>query len=278
MKRKAQIILIAVSLLLTAILITTCIFSGTFAKYSTAGSDSAAARVAKFGVVAEITSSAKFTETSQSISLPAYDSVSGKLDVMLDSAGMEPGTNLKDAFLMKISGEAETRVLVTIDFDIDFNETLFTLENDDPDADPELYFPVVYYAGKGTTANPIALSQMVDSKAYTTPTTAKAKIDYAFNTAYATLMNMQVVSNSNGGYSVAKIFEAGEKITLADLDVSDSNRYQLGFEWPFVDNAATNAKETQLVLNKDLNATVKLNVKIEQIKGDYSYPTATAPQ
>ena len=59
MKKGNKILMIIVSLLLTLVLITTSVLSGTLAKYTTSSSSSDSARVAKWGADIKITTSDK---------------------------------------------------------------------------------------------------------------------------------------------------------------------------------------------------------------------------
>ena len=278
MKRKAHIFLIVLSLILTAVLITTCIFSGTFAKYSTSASDTATARVQKFGVTALVTTSNDFEKENKPIELPG----TGQVDVSFYAADMRPGINLSDALKIQVYGKSETRVMLVIDLDIDFNESNFTypqkVANSESTVD-KLYFPVKYIGGKFPKGGTMSEATIFDARTVTSPTNANAIIDYKFTSAYANYLGMSVISSpfKDGGYAVAKIFEPGNDVTLAGYDPSKDNIFQLGFEWPFEDSAEINEIETWLTLNKTLNASFKFNIKIEQIRSDYSITVPTDP-
>ena len=278
MKRKAHIFLIVLSLILTAVLITTCIFSGTFAKYSTSASDTATARVQKFGVTAEVTPSEDFLEKKKPIVLPGM----GQIEISLDDAEMYPGANLTDALKMQVYGKAETRVMLVIDFNINFNEDVFTYLQDDPDSPialRKLYFPVNYLAGKCPKGAVMDTVCITDARDVTSTNNANAVIDYNFSKDYASYMGMSLIDSpfELGGYAVAKIFEPGNEITLAGYEPSKDNIFQIGFEWPFEDSAEINEIETWLRQNNKLKATVRFNIKIEQIRDDYAFPTPLPP-
>ena len=276
MKRSAQIILIVVSLLLTAILITSVIFSGTVAKYTTSASDTATARVKKFGVTAEVTPSEDFLDKKKPVILPGM----GQIEVTFDDAEMEPGTDLSDAIKMHLYGKAETRVLVTIDFDIDFDESTFTYVA--PPVDPEapisvsqLFFPIDYVAAKAPKNGDLVPTTLTRSRNYD----SKLKIDFAFCRAYANYLGMDIVSSpyERGGYAVGKIFEANEEITLAGYEADIGNTFQFGLKWDVVNDAEVNKIETWLAQNKELAASVKFNIKIEQISDSFVLTEVAGP-
>ena len=60
---KTNKIMRVASVLLVAVLLTTCAISGTFAKYVTTGNTGDGARVAKWGIVMDSTGTATFKDT-----------------------------------------------------------------------------------------------------------------------------------------------------------------------------------------------------------------------
>jgi hypothetical protein len=206
----------------------------------------------------------------------------GQVDVSFYAADMRPGIDLSDALKIQVYGKSETRVMLVIDLDIDFNESNFTypqkVANSESTVD-KLYFPVKYVGGKFPQGGTMSEATIFDARTVTSPTNANAIIDYKFTSAYANYLDMSVISSpfKDGGYAVAKIFEPGNDVTLAGYDPSKDNIFQLGFEWPFEDSAEINEIETWLTLNKTLNASFKFNIKIEQIRNDYSITVPTDP-
>lgn len=106
------------SVLLIAAMLSTCVISGTFAKYVTSGNSTDSARVAKWGV--EVVGAADMFKTSyakddNSFTLSSYSVVSGDSDKVL-----APGTNgtLTDVALL---GTPEVAVRVTYEATVDLS-------------------------------------------------------------------------------------------------------------------------------------------------------------
>ena len=125
------------SVLLVAVLLSTCVISGTFAKYTTSGTSNDEARVAKWGV--------EITANSDTMFKKSYDvgdqAVTVKTDVTLgDKNLVAPGTEgtLTDVTL---SGKPEVSVNVSY-----VATVTLTGWNIDPDGDSntEEYFPIIF--------------------------------------------------------------------------------------------------------------------------------------
>lgn len=113
------------SILLVAVLITTCAISGTYAKYVTAESGGDSARVAKFGVVVNV-DGAMFAETydNEANGNDAKISAGANITVNSDGSGtikdlVAPGTQ-GDMVAIKITGQPEVDVEVTYDATVTF--------------------------------------------------------------------------------------------------------------------------------------------------------------
>lgn len=114
------------SVLLVAVLLSTCTISGTFAKYVTKDEGMDAARVAKFGVVVDVAGT-MFAETYDNVASgnDAVGVVEANITVNSDGTGaytklVAPGTNGKMADI-KISGQPEVDVEVTYEAKVDLN-------------------------------------------------------------------------------------------------------------------------------------------------------------
>lgn len=104
--------------LLVAVLLTTCVISGTFAKYVTTGSGTDSARVAKWGVDIEIISGSSFSNEYTTHD----DLYTGAVSVKSvdDAKVVAPGTSSADVdgdVTFKITGAPEVAVKVDIAFD-----------------------------------------------------------------------------------------------------------------------------------------------------------------
>ena len=138
------------SVLLIAVLLSTCAISGTFAKYVTQYSATASARVAKFGVV--ISGSGNLFSAAYIHAPSAADDSSTVLAYNSTDTLVAPGTKNTDGLVISLTGTPEVDVNVSIDVndstlkdvylaagtytDMTNKEETFTLAND--------YYPVVY--------------------------------------------------------------------------------------------------------------------------------------
>ena len=115
------------SILLVAVLLTTSIISGTFAKYVTSGEASDSARVAKFGVIVTATGNLfdatyKTTENTPGKSTgtsPDYDTADHTTLSVESSNGnklVAPGTKNTDGLTFGVTGTPEVDVNVKLDF------------------------------------------------------------------------------------------------------------------------------------------------------------------
>jgi len=110
------------SILLVATLLTTCAISGTFAKYVTKASGEDAARVAKWGIVLDISGSSVFAEKYEATD-EAYLDADGEYSVESSVEGeavVAPGTNATEAdgkLVAHVKGtpEVATRYTLVVD-------------------------------------------------------------------------------------------------------------------------------------------------------------------
>ena len=102
------------SVLMMACLLTTCVISGTFAKYVTSNNGSDTARVAKWGVT--ITPNAEFVKTYYTPDDTAFGSVTESV-VRTDGNVVAPGTEGK-MMSIDLAGTPEVAVAVTYDAEL----------------------------------------------------------------------------------------------------------------------------------------------------------------
>ena len=103
------------SLLLIAVLLTTSVISGTFAKYVTSDNHTEAARVAKFGVDV-VASGSLFSNTYITHDATAGDSDTDKISVKStdDAKVVAPGTSNNNGLTFKVTGTPEVDVRVNL--------------------------------------------------------------------------------------------------------------------------------------------------------------------
>lgn len=112
---KKNVMMRTASALLVLVLLTTCIISGTFAKYITSAEGSDSARVAKFGV--EVTASGSMFSKHYNNATGGNGiatTVTGSVDSSNDDNIFAPGTK-GEMVKMKLSGIPEVNVQVTYD-------------------------------------------------------------------------------------------------------------------------------------------------------------------
>ena len=91
--------------------ITACLVAGTFAKYTTTGSSTASARVAKFGVEIEVEDKTSFSTSYDPSSDGAQEAgIYTKVTSSNTDKVVAPGTGEKDAITFKIKGTPESAV------------------------------------------------------------------------------------------------------------------------------------------------------------------------
>lgn len=103
------------ALLLVAVLLTTCVISGTFAKYVSNGSAGDTARVAKWGVVIEATDDG---DAGRNVLDELDDANEAHISVAKELKLMAPGT-YGDLVNVNVSGQPEVAVNVAVTFSID---------------------------------------------------------------------------------------------------------------------------------------------------------------
>ena len=289
MRKINKIMMIAVSILLCSVLITSCVLSGTLAKYTSVGRSSASARVAKWGVNIEVDFSdevktlckdANKDGTLDELVPVAKD---GVLTVTLPNLPMAPGDDFTDAVSFKFSGKSEVRLKVNIDFIVQFNQA-FTVPNtvgnfeeyaiaDNKDLqDNYVCMPIMF------TANTFSKDGTAYSD-YKTPwkvNSSRAEIDMAIDSVISTKLGMNLTekNSANGNLSAEKIFSPGEEIVFhpTNDDNIDIDRIAYGLKWDFEHSEPTLNAEKNLdfneietyILSKGPSVTVTYIIKIEQ--------------
>lgn len=164
------------SLLLVAVLMTTCIISGTYAKYVTTGEVSDTARVAKFGV--EVTANSDLFATTYAKHDSTY---SGTLSVVSSDTDkvVAPGTS-GDIAAAGLTGTPEVAVRVSyenVDFEIGDN---WVVGEDD-----DFYCPLVITVNS-TEIKGLNYTAAADFEAAVETAIKGVKADFAANTDLST--------------------------------------------------------------------------------------------
>ena len=201
------------SVLLVAVLLTTCTISGTFAKYVTDATSEDTARVAKWGVV--------ITAATNTMFDTEYDVGATEMTVKLDTTYGEnnlvaPGTSgtLTD---MQLSGKPEVAVSVTYEATVELSG--WTIDND------EDYCPIVFtvegetYGIEGTGATKTFADSAALAAGIKTAIEDTAK-EYAVNTDLSTVATDAPSISWNWAFEAADgtTYQSNDKDTkLGDL-------------------------------------------------------------
>ena len=108
MKKNAMLKIAAI--LMVAVLLTTCAISSTVAQYTTNGGDTATARVAKWGVNAELSMAGIFAES--------YESGAGSVTSSTGENVIAPGTYDEVTVTSQVTGTPEVSVSITYTADL----------------------------------------------------------------------------------------------------------------------------------------------------------------
>ena len=113
MRKINKIMMMTVAILLSLVLITSSVVSGTLAKYTTSSSASDSARVAKWGVTVEA------SETLPDGAATVSQSADG-IGIEITSLPLAPGTEYPDAIHFKVDGDPEVAIRLKITVEASF--------------------------------------------------------------------------------------------------------------------------------------------------------------
>lgn len=216
------------SCLLVAVLLTTSMISGTFAKYVTTATGEDSARVAKFGVVITANGSTfaeKYNDAADAAGTKVVSSVSGK-DVVA------PGT-YGDMVAMTLEGTPEVAVNVKYEATVELGEGWKAKDNTE-------YCPIVFTVNGDTYG-------MTGIKDYA---------GQAVQHEYATVADLEAaVKGAIDGYTAD--YAANQDLSAVDTVKTPA----VSWAWAFAKN--DDAKDTYLgeQAAKDAAATIDLTVK-----------------
>jgi hypothetical protein len=221
---KKNVMLKIASVLMVAVLLTTCAISSTFAKYvSTPANDSVEARAAKWGLA--LTAKAPTSgSTDADIFKKVYADGSGNSIVAsVDNVTLlvAPGTSNKtaDVFGFTVNGKPEVAVLLKADINV-------TLSN--WTANGEYYCPVDFYINDVK----VTLSEKTNDS-----TLDAADYELCIEEAIAKALFGVVPSKDGGKYN--KIYEPNTDFSAAGVG-------DVKITWEWLDVEANNAKDTAL--------------------------------
>ena len=189
---KKNVMMRVASVLLVAVMLTTCVISGTFAKYVTDGEATDTARVADWGVYATVTGNAFKTEYERTDN--TYTNTSTTVVSSTGDKLVAPGTNgTFGGIALTGSPEVATR--------ISFEGTVVDLTGWVL-SDSSFYCPIVFNIN-GTPVNGLDYANETDLETAIYNAIVKGAGDYAPNT------DLSTIDALNGEYTWVWAFETG---------------------------------------------------------------------
>lgn len=227
--------------LLVAVLLTTCIISGTFAKYVTEGSASDTARVAKWGVKVVANANDLFTKTYATDDTTVNETIELSVKSANDVDVVAPGTK-GDGASVTITGTPEVAVRVKYDATVTLSD--WKIDHDgNAETDSIYYCPLVVTVGS----------------------TELNGLSYASADLFAAAIKAEILKVTGAGSD-------GVKDYGPNTSIANSANLAISWSWPFEagDDAdaktVTNKKDT-LLGNKETADTIYIaySVNVSQI-------------
>lgn len=295
MRKANKIMMITVSVLLSAVLLTTSALSGTLAKYTTsATAHSESARVAKWGVTVEATPDPNLVAISDQKNNTKLDN--GALTITFKDIAIAPGDDFSKAVHFKIEGQAEVKLQVKIIVDLSFkieesDQNGFFVPNGIGGVDKtsagkkgQYFIPMAFtfgandYDGKYSSIN--ASSSWRQAAQKTT--------EEVISKAIANRMDVEATTSDISRVStyVCKTFNPGDEIFFKPKKITNSstgayvlneaenrriNEFDLGFKWTTTSKNSSGTLDYDeitmyLTTEKDPVMTVMYTVLIEQVQ------------
>lgn len=273
MRKINKIMMMTVAILLSLVLITSSVVSGTLAKYTTSSSASDSARVAKWGVTI------KATENLPEGVATIRENVDG-IDIKITNLKLGPGDEYPNAIQFEIDGEPEVALMLKITVKASFinedlnNEASFVVDKAVSGLDKDVaIIPFGFTFGlltDGKTPNSTddtilapGLQKTGVGEAIMDGINNKVKLDYCH-------------SNSSPRYGYVKFYptDAGNDIVLTSKDeTTTANKFYFGFYWPkdyggegtSYSVETFDAISTWLAANKDPEFSLNYTISLEQI-------------
>lgn len=280
MRNGNKIMMRTVSLLLCLVLITSCIISGTLARYTTQQTATSKIGFEKFGVnVTTFVDETELNKVGATIEYPSNRTAmekAGVYSVTIKDLPIYPGVGeidntgiYKHLVRFNFSGTANVPVQVGISTDIDlngFNTTITT------GADTSVtYFPLGFscfaYDYNGTTYTQLGEEYALGSSGVTTNADVVSREN---NIAKNFQKNFDFTQDGNLAYKEFGTNANNKEILFyADTDTSKSapiDTFDLGLFWTYSDTTTKNKYDTWLGQNNEGAAiSVTFTVRVEQI-------------
>lgn len=303
MRKANKIMMITVSVLLSAVLLTTSALSGTLAKYTTsATAHSESARVAKWGVTVEAKVSDELIAATNFTPKAGTENTWQKTEISVDLGefGIKPGDYYSEAISFTFSGTAEVKLDVRIYIDM-YYSTAYTSNGFGVKKefsgykDDDSFMPMGLNIGSidtnGNRAEPhLLLPSWYTGAQFTSEVRMSREICNFIDTAYDSKKitpsgdNATTAEKNTPGY-VAKTFNPNDKIVFHPVKSGtyngtrtfnenvDINTLYVDLYWPIdrgnseVTSVDFDALTTYFEENKgDLTVSAKFIIVIEQVQ------------
>jgi hypothetical protein len=247
------------SCLLVLCLLTTCVISGTFAKYTTSGEASDSARVAAFGVTVEVTGDGFSSTYAKDTKDTTASAITNSVVSIDDDKLVAPGTS-GDFYSATITGTPEVAVEVTNSATLTISDDWQVTIGEGEDAVSEEYFPIII------TVNGVnySVGNVEETK------TVKNASGEVTGYVYASVADLKTgVENAISGIS-------GTYAANTDLSaVTDSPVPTVSWRWEFSnpdeDAYQTDEKDTALGnLVEDAGVPVVTEYPVDDVQNDVS--------
>jgi len=231
--KKSKMMRIA-SVLLVAVLLSTCAISGTFAKYTTSTSAEDTARVAKWGITLTVTDNATGSDNDgNTLFAEEYDTGANRKTVVSSETAVDvvaPGTKNDKGVTFKIEGTPEVATKVTAKLDVASDVFLNYKNANDADA---VYNPVVFTLKHTFGAGAYSIAPLAENVAGIESVTTTGSVD----TIVGTLAGIQNVLNN-----------LTNTMTQQDPGYIYDDEFTLTWAWDFDDNGAGTNDELDTIL------------------------------
>ena len=302
MQKKNRIMLKAVAILLSLVLITTCIVSSTFAKFVIQKSTKTEMTLEAYGIVLDL-------DVAQALksACTVEEKVNGNsLTVNLTNLKFVPGDDFSDSIIFSFSGTATTRLRFNIDVDVDFDTADFTVPAGVGKlTEATCFFPLGFnrnfdYDNYGTLKQAFSGKETVVQKPWMPAAHYNNVsedilyqlwgvefISYKYDLPYLTVTG----SNKDDGskdISLEKIFEEGDDIHLSYwYDECFVNNLKFGFHLPYdidpnevgYDSSLDYSAIENYLLNKlseeNTDFSMSFTISVEQVSNSYTIPPMT---
>ena len=273
MRKVNKILMATVSILLCLVLISTSVVSGIFAKYVIKKDTISKIEFTKLGVTVDVTvDETALTTAGATIN---KSSTGKNAKVTITDLKMAPGESIMNAVKIDISGTAGVRLKVVIEPKVVFNQAAF--EAIAPSDKPVKFFGVpigLYYTAYDKNSQKVTKPFVRTWEADHCKFQVLSGCDWQFGSDY----DLKACSTNRSWKDtygwVEKTFDMGDKIVFSSLnDNKTVNQFNFHLMWEdrgtdlfnLLDTVAANA-------NPQPNVQIILNVKVEQVDGDYESP------